>query len=380
MGPEMREVPAWRRFDLLLLVVLGLLIALGVAMIRSATQGTPDLADLWRRQATFALVGLGLFLLAAALPYTWLRHVWWAGYLLALGLLVLVLFTGESEIGNVRRWFSLGPVRLQPSFPAMLFHIVATAAILDLRPRRERRLEMEEEAKPAPPGLVAYLVSGILTLILAGLVFREPDLSTAVIYIITWIAMTFVSGVRLLYLLGASALGLGALIPLWQIMEDYQRERILIFLSPSLDPEKLYNLNQALISIGSGGMWGRGYGTGSQSQLHFLRVRHTDFIFSVVGEELGFVGTALLLGLFCLLTWRVFRAALLARDRFGRLLAVGAGTVVLFPLLVNVGMNVGLLPVTGLPLPFISYGGSALVTYMTAMGLVESVAMRRRER
>ena len=376
----MRETPFWRRFDYLLVAVILALVALGVAMIRSANQGTPDLADLWLRQLRFAAVGMVLFFVVAALPYQWLRYVWWAGYLLALGLLILVLFIGESEIGDVRRWFYIGDFRFQPSYPALLFHIVATAAVLDHRSRKEHRLEVEGEESPDRPGLVPYLLSGAMATVLAGLVFREPDLSTAVIFIVVWGAIAFVSGVRLLYLALTGLAGAAAVIPLWQVMEPYQRERVLVFLNPALDPEKLYNLRQALISIGSGGLWGRGYGVGSQSQLHFLRVRHTDFIFSVVGEELGFIGTALLLFLFCLLAWRIFRAALLARDRFGRLLAIGAGAVVFFPLVVNVGMNIGLLPVTGLPLPFISYGGSALLTYMTAMGLVEGVALRRRER
>jgi rod shape determining protein RodA len=163
-------------------------------------------------------------------------------------------------------------------------------------------------------------------------------------------------------------------------MEEYQRKRVLLFVNPSLDPGALYNIDQATISIGSGGLWGQGYAVGSQSQLHFLRVRHTDFVFSVVGEELGFIGVVLLLTLYTLLAWRLLRAAVIAPDRFGRLLVIGAGAVVFFPLVVNVGMNIGLLPVTGLPLPFISYGGTSLLTSMTAMGLVQSVVMRHREK
>jgi rod shape determining protein RodA len=170
------------------------------------------------------------------------------------------------------------------------------------------------------------------------------------------------------------------MVPFWQLMKEYQRQRLLVFLNPERDPGALYNIHQALISIGSGGLWGQGYGVGSQSQLHFLRVRHTDFIFSVIGEELGFIGTMLVFFLFTLIAWRLLRAAVLAPDRFGRLLVVGVGVILYVPLLVNVGMNIGLLPVTGLPLPFISYGGTALVTYMTALGLVESVAMRHQEK
>lgn len=376
----MRPIQPWRQFDFLLLIVMLLLVALGVAMIRSATTNTPDLADLWRRQANFAIIGLALFLVMAAAPYTWWRPVWWLGYLVALGLLVLVLFIGRSEIGDVRRWFYIGSFRFQPSFPAMLLQVVTVAAVLTSRFRLKRRRSGDEEPEDAPPGPVPYLLSGLLTLIVAALVFREPDLSTAVIYIVAWVGMAFVSGVRLLYLIGTGLLAVAGGVPLWQLMKEYQRQRLLVFLNPQRDPGALYNIDQALISIGSGGLWGQGYGVGSQSQLHFLRVRHTDFIFSVIGEELGFIGTMLVFFLFTLLAWRLLRAAVLAPDRFGRLLVVGVGVILYVPLLVNVGMNIGLLPVTGLPLPFISYGGTALVTYMTALGLVESVAMRHQEK
>lgn len=367
----------WRQIDWMLLITMLILVALGLAMIRSANLGTPSLADTWRQQATYALLGLGLFLIAALVPYPWLRSVWWLGYVLAVALLALVLLFGESEIGDVRRWFYFGTFRFQPSFPAMLLHIIAMAAILDRRPRKERRLPMEGEAVEERPGLAVYLLSGVLSLIPAGLVFLEPDLSTAFIFLIIWAAIAFVSGVRLTYLLSTALIGLAALVPLWEFLKPYQRERVLTFLDPSRDPGALYNIDQALISIGSGGIWGQGYAVGSQSQLHFLRVRHTDFVFSVIGEELGFIGAMVVLALFAVLAWRLLRAALLARDRFGRLLAVGAGVVIFLPFIVNVGMNIGLLPVAGLPLPFISYGGTALVTSMTALGLVEGVAMRR---
>ncbi len=357
-----------------------LLVALGVAMVRSANLNTPDLANLWQRQANIAVMGLALFLILAAIPYTWWRSVWWLGYLVGLGLLVLVLFIGRSEIGEVRRWFYIGSFRFQPSFPTMLLHIIAVAAVMDYRTRRGRRLPTQEGQEETPPGLVPYLLSGLLTLVVAGLVFREPDLSTAAIYGVTWLAMTFISGVRLIYLFGTAVLGLVGAIPLWQIMRPYQRERLLVFLIPERDPGALYNIHQALISIGSGGLWGQGYGVGSQSQLHFLRVRHTDFIFSVIGEELGFIGVMLLFSLFGIIAWRLLRAALLAPDRFGRLIVVGVGAIIFCPLIINVGMNIGLLPVTGLPLPFISYGGTALLTYMAALGLAESVAMRHQER
>lgn len=376
----MRPPQPWRQFDFLLLAVMVLLVVLGVAMIRSATINTVDLVDLWQRQARFAAIGLALFLIIAAIPYTVWRPIWWLGYLVAVGLLILVLFVGRSEIGDVRRWFYIGSFRFQPSFPAMLLHGIAVAAVLDSRRRRKRHRSGNGEPEDAPPGLIPYALAGLLTVVAAGLVFRQPDLSTALIYIVIWGVMAFVSGVRLPYLLATGMLAVAGMVPLWHLMKEYQRQRLLLFLDPERDPGALYNLHQALISIGSGGLWGQGYSAGSQSQLHFLRVRHTDFIFSVIGEELGFIGVMLLFFLFTLLAWRLLRAAVLAPDRFGRLLVVGVGAIIFTPLLINVGMNIGLLPVTGLPLPFISYGGTALVTYMAALGMVESVAMRHRER
>lgn len=376
----MRPIPPWRQFDFLLLGVMVLLVVLGVAMIRSATTNTPDLADLWRRQANFAVIGLALFLICAAAPYRWWRPIWWLGYLVALGLLVLVLFVGRSEIGDVRRWFYIGSFRFQPSFPAMLFMVIAVAAVLDSRLRWKRRRAENSEPEQSPPALASYLLSGLLTLVAAALVFREPDLSTAMIYVVAWGVMAFVSGVRWMYLLGTGLVSVAGAIPLWHVMEEYQRQRVLVFLNPERDPGALYNIHQALISIGSGGLWGQGYGVGSQSQLHFLRVRHTDFIFSVIGEELGFIGVMLVFFLYIIIGGRLLRAAVLAPDRFGRLIVVGVGAILFVPLLINVGMNLGLLPVTGLPLPFISYGGTALVTHMTALGLVESVVMRHQER
>lgn len=376
----MQSLQPWRRFDFVLLACALLLVALGVAMIRSATINTVDLTELWRRQATYAGLGIVLFLVLAAIPYTTWRPLWPLLYLTAAGLLVLVLFIGQSEIGNVRRWFYIGSFRFQPSFPGMLLHVLTVAAVLTLRVRRERRLPGREDEEEGPPGLLFYGLSGVLTLVLAALVFREPDLSTAVIYGVLWLAMAFAGGVRLVCLLGTALLGAVGLIPFWYLMHEYQRQRILVFLNPEKDPGALYNLRQALISIGSGGFWGQGYGGGSQSQLHFLRVRHTDFIFSVIGEELGFVGIMVVFFLFTVIAWRLLWAAVLAPDRFGRLIVVGVGGILFVPLVINVGMNLGLLPVTGLPLPFISYGGTALVTNLAALGLAESVVMRSRER
>jgi rod shape determining protein RodA len=190
--------------------------------------------------------------------------------------------------------------------------------------------------------------------------------------------LVFLAGVRLrevAALLGCVAV---ALPLVWANLHGYMRDRVLGFVRPGSDPEISYVMDQALISIGSGAIWGKGYASGSQSQLHFLRVRHTDFIFSVIGEELGFVGAVLTLGLLAFICYRIFRIGQTAPDTCGRLVACGVGTVLAFQTLVNAGMNTGLLPVTGLPLPFISRGGSALLAQLIGIGLVESVALRRR--
>ena len=211
----------------------------------------------------------------------------------------------------------------------------------------------------------------------AFLVFRQPNLSTATLYMACWIAMLFVSGVGLGYFAGTGAVVLAVLPVVWSHLDTYMRDRIANFLDPARDPGAYYNVQQALISIGSGGLFGKGFATGTQSQLHFLRVRHTDFIFSVICEELGFVGAVLILGVFALLLWRMLRIAANAEDLTGRLIVTGVIAFIFYPLLVNLGMNLNVLPVAGLPMPFISSGGSALVVTYIGLGLVQSVAMRQ---
>jgi rod shape determining protein RodA len=191
--------------------------------------------------------------------------------------------------------------------------------------------------------------------------------------------MALVAGVRLLHLGTLTVAGTLASPLVWLTLRDYMRQRILLFINPQGNPDDYYNVQQALISIGSGGWLGKGFGNGTQSQLHFLRVRHTDFIFSVIGEELGLLGTIVLFVLFFILLWRILRVAALAQDPFGRYICVGVAAVIFLQTTVNIGVNLGLLPVTGLPLPFVSYGGSSLWTFLISLGLVESVAMRHKK-
>jgi len=377
-----------------LLVVTILLTAYGVVMIYSANLGSPDprLQELWRRQAVFGAAGLGLVLLLAAFPrdYQWLGDFWWLAYLLAVVLLVLVLFFGKSEIGQMRGWFDLGFVRFQPSFLAMILLAISVGAILSRRRRRSTAApplfgapKTSLVEAPAEPGLTGYLASAVMTLVLAALVFRQPDMATAAVFVAMWLAMLFESNVGTRYLVLTAVVGLVALYPLWKLIEllefEYMHARVLDFLVTRPDSHAAYQLRQATIAIGSGGLWGKGFAQGTQSQLRYLPVRHTDFIFAVLAEELGFAGVMLLFALYLVLFLRLLRIVLIAPATFGRLVVTGTLAMILFQAAVNVGMNLGLLPIAGLPLPFISYGPAALLTTMIGVGLAENVAMRHRK-
>lgn len=383
----------WRHFDYVLLAVAVLLTAYGVLMIYSANLGSPDtrLYDLWRRQAIFGVVGVGLIFLLAAFPrdYQWLGDFWWLAYLLAVVLLVLVLFFGQSEIGEVRSWFDLGLFRFQPSFLAMNLLAISAGAVLGRQRKRRGASEpplfgtpktsLLAEETVERPDLIRYLASAVMTLVLAALVFLQPDMATAAVFVFMWLAILFESDVQVRFLVFTGLLGLGALVPMWGLMEPYMRDRVLGFIDPGSNPDVKYQLDQAFIAIGSGGLWGKGLGQGTQSQLRYLPVRHTDFIFAVVAEELGFVGVMLLFFIYLVLFLRLLRIILIAADAYGRLVVTGTLAMILFQLVVNVGMNLGLLPVAGLPLPFISYAPAALLTTMIGIGVAENVVMRHRK-
>jgi rod shape determining protein RodA len=385
----------WRHFDYVLLITTVLLTAFGVVMIYSANLGSLDtrLQELWRRQAIFGAVGIGLVILLAMFPqdFHWLGDFWWLTYLVAVVLLVLVLFFGQSEIGRVRSWFDLGFVRFQPSFLAMNLLAISAGAVLS-RQRKRRKSSAPLFGAPKTSaaaassgeiGLGNYLASGAMTLVLAALVFRQPDMGTAAVLIAMWAAMVLESDLGVQYLLVTALVALGAIYPLWKLMDaldfGYMQERILGFINPSSNPNVAYQLQQAAIAIGSGGLWGKGLAQGTQSQLRYLPVRHTDFIFAVISEELGFFGVMVLFALYLILFYRLLRIVFIAGDGFGRMIATGTLTMILFQAVVNIGMNLGLVPVVGLPLPFISYGPAALLTMMMGIGLSENVVMRHRK-
>lgn len=357
-----------RNFDWVLLCLVLLLSGLGILLIASALSGNAVLANWPLRQAAFLATGIPLLFMAAALDYRLLTSIASSLYLLLLVALLLILVFGTSA-GGAQRWFFVGDFLLQPS------ELVKLGMILVLA----RYLSSQEEAQAE--SIFTPIAALFIMAPAVALIYLQPSFSTALSLLVIGAIMLAISGLRWRYALVLLTGAVAAAVPIWQfLLKDYMKSRVLGFLNPAHVPAaEHYNIEQAVISIGSGGWLGRGLFRGSQNQLHFLRVRHTDFIFSVTAEELGFVGAVVLIVLFALLLLRLLHIAGIARDSFGRLIVVGVTAMILFQFVVNIGMNLNLLPATGVPLPFISYGGSSLWTMLIGIGLAESVALRRRK-
>jgi rod shape determining protein RodA len=284
-------------------------------------------------------------------------------YVLVLALLGIVFLIGQVS-GGSQRWLAAGAI--QPSELSKIMMIIVLAKLL-------------AEHEDSDSQLLMIVTSLGVVAVPMVLIYLQPDLGTALALGAIWLSMIWLAGIRTRYLLLLIAGAIGALPLLWFNMEDYMRERLLLFVNPAGDPDSYFNVHQALVSIGSGGWTGKGLTHGTQSQLHFLRVRHTDFIFAVTAEELGFLGALAMIALLFFLLWRILRIAGRSRDTFGRLLAAGVAGLIFFQAVINVGMNLGLMPVTGIPLPFVSYGGSSFLTLVLGLGLVESVAIRHKK-
>jgi rod shape determining protein RodA len=382
------------------LAVIGLMIV-GVLFIASATRSSeaaslaPWYSQLWFRQTVWCLLGVGAAVAICVVDYhilaRWSLVAYWGTILL----LILVLIPGIGSIRlGARRWLDLGPVQLQPSEFAKLSFLLALGNFLS-RPVDELRVPM-----------IFLKALGMLVLPF-GLVFKEPDLGSALILIPIALSMLFVAGVPVRYLwrLLSGAGFVVALIlvdvlfapPQWQFkLEEYQRRRLLVyfgvdFAPKDADPTKRaearrqqrdysYNVEQALISVGSGGVWGKGWGQGTQNALGYLprAVAHNDFIFSVIAEEKGFTGSSTVVGLYFVVLITGIRIAGQARDRLGKLLAVGVVALFFSHVFINIGMNIRLMPVTGVPLPLLSYGGSSVLVSLIAVGIMQNVYIHRR--
>ena len=315
------------------------------------------------RQAAWFGIGLVALAVVASLDYRKLVRVAPIFYALALGLMVSVFFVGRS-VSGARRWIGVGPFSVQPS---ELFKLAFVLTIVWFLTRW---------APPITPGTLAWLFP--LAAVPAALIVKQPDLGTALLLFPVLIVLLVGAGIGA-RLLGAMAVaGLSVAPVLWFALKDYQRERILVYLDPFRDPlGSAYNVIQAKIAIGSGQLLGKGVAGATQSRLAFLPERHTDFIFAVFAEMWGFVGCLVLLAAYALVLLRGFDIAASAREPVGRLVALGATTLLATQVLVNVGMVTGLLPVVGIPLPLMSYGGSSMVVSLMALGLLLSVRMRQ---
>lgn len=362
----MNERLLWRNFDWALFIVVLLLTGIGIAMVYSATANTIDLFDYWSRQATFAAVGLVGMVIVAFIDYRHLEMLAPPAFLVFVGMLVAVFIFGESQGTGSQRWISIGGILVQPTELGKFLLIIFMAWYLSWFQDRMYKL----------PYLIVALILLLGPLVL---IYLQPNLSMTLTYAFLGGTLILIGGIRYwqLFLLIGSALS--AIPILLGTLHGYMLQRLEMFFSPGSNPEGEFNIDQALIAIGNGGWLGRGFGHGSQNQLHFLRVRHSDFIYSVISEELGWVGAMLILALLLFVVWRLLRIADRAQDQFGRLLATGVAAIIFFQTVVNVGMNLSLLPVTGLTLPFVSYGGSSLISMLLAIGLAQSVVMRRRK-
>jgi len=361
-----------RDFDpILLLSALGL-VTLGSLLIYSASLnrfGSPDGYEFSHpviRQATFAGIGLALAIIAARLDYRALGTLSVSLYVAGVAALLFVVAVGDAAYGS-RRWIDIAGTPVQPSEIAKLVVIIALAKYLSDRQETigNLRVVLTSLAIAAVPGV---------------LVFAEPDLGSAAIFAAIWFGMVVVAGARWRHVLGIVGAAAAA-VPFFlvAVIADYQRERLSLWLDPDRDPQGAgFNILQGKISIGSGGVFGKGLTEGAQTQLDFLRTETTDYVFAVLGEELGLMGAMLLFGLIIVLLWRAVRVAELSRDMFGRLLATGMVIFILLQTFINVAVNLGLLPVTGIPLPFVSQGGSSLVTLFVGLGILQSILLRHR--
>jgi rod shape determining protein RodA len=363
----------WRHVDLTVVLAACGLAVLGLAAIYSSTfaslraQGLPE-GLIMRRQLLNLGLGLAGMVVVALVDYRRLQA--WAGVVFGAVVLVLglVLTPLGSTSNGAQSWFSLGAYQVQPSEYAKVAMIVVLAAVFG--------------SAREPPGLRRLAVGLAAVAVVCGLILLQPDFGTFMVFVPILFGVLLVGGVRLRWLLVLALVGSVGVVGMFKlnVLKEYQKERLTAFIDPSADPDGrgyTYNARQALIAIGSGGVTGKGYLRGTQTNLQYVPEQKTDFVFTVVGEELGFAGAMLLLALLALLAWRGLRIAGVARDPFGTLIAAGVVAMLVFQAFVNIGMTIGIMPITGIPLPFVSYGGSSLVSSFLAVGLLENVHMRR---
>ncbi len=356
----------WKNFDYWLFGSVIFLEVFGIIMIQSAIANNPELATAPSRQTVFLGISVVVIIIAALIDYNY-----WAGfvrflYIFSFAVLAILLIIGSARFGSAR-WIETELFSIQPAEIVQIIMIIVMAYYFS-------------KTKDDVHGWMWIGKSFLLITGVAIWILLQPKLSTTIVLYVLWFAMIWLSGLPSKYIITFILAAVVLVVAMFPLLEDYQQQRVINFVFPDPDARygETYNVDQALITIGSGGLLGQGYGQGTQVQLRFLKVRHTDFIFASIAEEFGFVGTILIIALMVFVVFRCVRAGRQAKDMFGQLIAYGVATLLFFQMAVNIGVNLRLIPVTGLTLPFISYGGSSLISLSIGIGLVESVAARRK--
>jgi len=359
----------WRAYDLQLTTYAALLATIGLVMayVNSIESGQAAMASgtVFSRALMWTALAMVVYVAATLFDYRWLKTLAWPIYLVNVGLLVLTLAIGDG-VGGSARWIAIGPLTFQFSELAKILMIIVLAVYLG---NREGRLD----------SLSSILGACLLMVPPWVLVMRQPDLGTSLVLASILAGMLFMSGASLRWLL-AMAIGAVAAIPVaWTyVLRDYQKVRILSFLDPTADTQGAgWQVLQSKIAVGSGGFFGTGLTNGTQTRGDFLPVQESDFVFAVLAQELGFIGAVVVFLLFVALLWRIIADAWRSRDPFGTLFGAGLAAAILFQVFVNVGMVIGILPVTGIPLPFIAHGGASLLSIAIGLGILQSVNIRQ---
>ena len=359
------ETGDWQAFDVQLAFYAAALAVIGLLMAWTNSAGAPLApGSTFTRGLMWFAIAIVAFSVSAAFDYRWLRTFWWATYLVCIGLLVLTLVIGVT-INGAQRWVSIAGITFQFSEIAKVLMIAVLAAFLAHRQDSLNKLS-------------TLVGAGLLMGPSFLLVMVQPDLGTSLVFVAILLGTLFISGASLRWMGLAAAAVVAAMPVVWSVLRDYQRERILSFLDPTLDPQGAgFQVIQSQIAIGSGGLFGRGLTNGSQAGADFLPVQSTDFAFAVLLEELGFVGGMVVFLRFVGLIWRILVVGWRSDIVFGVAFAGGLAAMVIFQMLVNAGMVAGMMPVTGIPLPFITHGGGSLVSIAIGLGILQSISIRR---
>ncbi|PIP28267.1 MAG: rod shape-determining protein RodA [Candidatus Moranbacteria bacterium CG23_combo_of_CG06-09_8_20_14_all_35_22] len=353
------------KLDWILIISISLLLLVSLLVIYSISfSGSVFNASNFQKQSISIIIGILAMFFLAFFDYRLLNYHSTKLYFLMLSILVAVIFLGKTVKGNTG-WLEFFFFNVQPVEIAKIIIIIFLASFLS---KKKTQLSI----------IIRIIASIVLIFIPVFLILKQPDLGSSSVILSGWLVLLLASGLNKKNLALLVIVGILATSSSWFFLKDYQKNRIINFVKPQHDPMGSgYNVIQATIAVGSGGIFGKGLGHGSQSQLNFLPEKHTDFIFSVITEELGLLGALAIFIIFGIIFWRIKETAKLARDNFGYLITLGILTILFFQFFINVGMNIGVMPVTGVPLPFLSYGGSSMVVMLSAIGLVQSVYIRR---